>query len=41
MTTVGIASLWWEHPELLPEFVRLMSVGGYELVLDKIKLGGD
>lgn len=22
--SVGIASLWYEHPELLPEFVRLM-----------------
>lgn len=22
--TIGIASLWYEHPELLPEFVRLM-----------------
>ena len=33
MTTVGIAALWWNHVELLPEFVRLMRVGGWDKLI--------
>jgi len=30
MTTVGICSLWWNHQEMLPEFLRMMKVGGWD-----------
>jgi hypothetical protein len=31
--TIGIAALWWEHVELLPEFVRMMRVRGWDRLL--------
>jgi GT2 family glycosyltransferase len=31
--TIGICSLWWNHQELLPEFLRMMKVGGWDKLI--------
>jgi hypothetical protein len=31
--TVGICSLWWNHQEMLPEFLRMMKVGGWDKLI--------
>ena len=33
MNSIGICSLWWNHQELLPEFVRMMRVGGWDKLI--------
>lgn len=31
--TIGICSLWWNHQEMLPEFLRMMKVGGWDKLI--------
>lgn len=33
MYTIGICSLWWNHQEMLPEFLRMMKVGGWDKLI--------
>ncbi len=30
---IGICSLWWNHQELLPEFVKMFRVGGWDRLI--------